>query len=159
MNAQPRSLPGFIRKRKGALDRTRSDRAFEILDRKPVHGDFSALDGHRHILLVTWKKNGDAVPSPVWFAREGEKLFVWTEINAYKAKRLRREPRALVAPCGPTGVPMGDPISARGRVLETDNERRVAASAIRRDWNLAQRVFERISRQMTDVLFIELVPA
>lgn len=155
---QPRSLPNFISRRKSALGRTRSPKAFDVLDREPVHTDFSALDGHRHMLLVTWKKNGDAVPSPVWFAREDERLFVWTEINAYKAKRLRRTPQALVAPCSPTGVPLGEPIAARGRVLETEAERNVAAQAIRRDWNLAQRIFERFSRRMTDVHFIELVP-
>jgi PPOX class probable F420-dependent enzyme len=145
VETKPRSLPRAIARRKGAVDRVRSPKAFEILQRTPL-------------LLVTWKKNGDAVPSPVWFAREGERLFVWTEVNAYKAKRLRRDPRALVAPCTATGVPQGEPIAARGRVLETDAERARAAKLLRRDWNIGQRLFERFSRRLTDAHYIELVP-
>jgi PPOX class probable F420-dependent enzyme len=158
VETKPRSLPRAIARRKGAVDRVRSPKAFEILQRMPLHDGFDSLDGHSHMLLVTWKKNGDAVPSPVWFAREGERLFVWTEVNAYKAKRLRRDPRALVAPCTATGVPQGDPIAARGRVLETDAERARAAKLLKRDWNVGQRLFERFSRRLTDAHYIELVP-
>lgn len=154
-----RSLPKVIRRRKGVIDRTRSPKAFEVLEREPLHSGFDALEGHAHMLLVTWKKNGDAVPSPVWFARKGERLFVWTEAQAYKAKRLRRDPRALVAPCSPTGEPLGDPIAARGRVLETEDERAEAAREIRKQWNFGQRLVQRFARPLTDVHYIELVPA
>jgi hypothetical protein len=54
---------------------------------------------------------------------------------------------------------MGDPIAARGRVLENDQERAHAAKQIRRSWNLGQRLVERMSRPLTDVHYIELVPA
>jgi PPOX class probable F420-dependent enzyme len=129
--------------------------ALTILDRPVRAGDFGILAGHDHCLLVTYKRDGTGVPSPVWFAVKGDRLYVWTEINAYKAKRLRRDPRALIAPCGPTGKPLGDPIAVVGRVLETPEEREEAARLIRSQWHLGRLVFERLSRPLTDVHYLE----
>jgi PPOX class probable F420-dependent enzyme len=145
--------------RKKYLDGTRSDKAKDVLNVAPVHSGFESLDGHKYMLLVTYKRNGDAVPMPVWFGRQNEKLFVWTEINAYKAKRLRNDERAIVAPCGPTGEPLGPPIAARGRVLETEAERANAKQVLLGNWGFFRRAFERMSRRITDVHYIEIVPA
>jgi hypothetical protein len=111
------------------------------------------------MLLVTYKRGGTGVPTPVWFARDGERVYVWTEINAYKAKRVRRDPRALLAPCGPTGRPLGPPIAASGRVLSDETERRRAAAKIRSQWGPGRRLFGLLSRPLTDVHYIEFVPA
>ena len=154
---------GFIRKlifsNKQVVDGTRSEKATEILEVEPAHTSFESLDGHKYMLLVTYKKNGDAVPMPVWFGRQGERLFVWTEINAYKAKRLRNDERAIVAPCGPRGEPLGQPIAARGRVLESEPERANAKRVLLGNWGFFRRTFERMSRPITDVHYIELTPA
>jgi PPOX class probable F420-dependent enzyme len=129
--------------------------AWTVLDRPVSSAGFEVLDGHSHCLLVTYKRDGGAVPAPVWFAREGSRLYVWTEVNAYKAKRVRRDPRALIAPCGPTGKPLGDPVAARGRVLETDAERAHAARLIESQWTWWQRVFRAMAGPVTDVLYLE----
>jgi PPOX class probable F420-dependent enzyme len=154
---------GFIRKlifsNKQLLDGTRSDKAMDVLKVEPAHTGFESLDGHKYMLLVTYKKNGDAVPMPVWFGRQNQRVFVWTEINAYKAKRLRNDPRAIVAPCGPLGEPLGAPIAARGRILETQSERANAKKVLLSNWGFFRRMFERSSRRITDVLYIELTPA
>src|SRR4029077_17923432 len=44
-----------------------------------AHG-FDALRGHKYCLLVTYRRSGDAVPTPVWFGLDAEgKLYVRTE--------------------------------------------------------------------------------
>lgn len=133
--------------------------AYDVLDRPVTHGDFDALRGHRYCLLVTYKRDGGAVPAPVWFGLDGDRLYVWTEVNAYKAKRLARDERALIAPCGPTGRPLGDPIAATGRILTTDAERARAADVIRSSWGWPRRMFERLSRPITEVHYLEFVSA
>jgi PPOX class probable F420-dependent enzyme len=154
---------GFIRKlifsNKQLVDGTRSEKAKDVLNVAPAHSGFESLDGHKYMLLVTYKKNGDAVPMPVWFGRQDQRLFVWTEENAYKAKRLRNDERAIVAPCGPLGEPLGLPIAARGRILETESERANAKRVLLNNWGLFRRLFERSSRRITDVIYIELTPA
>ena len=155
-------LPAAISRRVIALAKrpmvaTLDASAWEVLSRPVSPAGFEVLDGHAHCLLVTYKRDGSAVPAPVWFAREGSRLYVWTEVNAYKAKRLRRDPRALVAPCGPTGKPLGDPVAAHGRVLETEAERAHAAQVIASQWSWWQRAFRAVAGPLTDVHYLELV--
>jgi PPOX class probable F420-dependent enzyme len=149
----------LIKAGKRPMDSSRSSQAASILDMPVQRTGFDALAGHTHMLLVTYKRDGTGVPTPVWFAHDGERVYVWTEINAYKAKRVRRDPRALLAPCGPTGKPLGPPIAASGRVLSDETERRRAAAKIRSQWGLGRRLFEFLSRPLTDVHYIEFVPA
>ncbi|EHN09548.1 hypothetical protein PAI11_36280 [Patulibacter medicamentivorans] len=149
----------LIKGAKRPMEGSRSSKAASVLDLPVEHGDFAALEGHKHVLLVTYKRDGGAVPTPVWFARDGERLYVWTEVEAFKAKRVRRDPRALLAPCSPIGAPLGPPIAARGRVLEAAAERDHAAQVIRRRWGIGRRLFERLSRPLTEVHYLEFVPA
>ena len=148
----------LLRAMKRPMNAVRHDEALTILDRPVTYGDFSTITG-THVLLVTYKRDGTPVPSPVWFAREGGELFVWTEVNAFKAKRLRNDPRALVAPCSPRGVPRGAPVAATGRVLTDESERARAARAIRRSWGPGRRLFELVSRPLTEVHYLAFVPA
>jgi len=148
----------LLRALKRPMNAARHDDALRILDEPVSHGDFSTITG-THLLLVTYKRDGTPIPSPVWFAEDAGRLYVWTEINAYKAKRLRNDERALVAPCSPRGVPRGVPVAAVGRVLTDEAEREHAARLIRRSWGPGRRLFEAASRPLTDVHYLELRPA
>jgi PPOX class probable F420-dependent enzyme len=141
------------------LGAIRSEEAATVVDLPVERGGFSSLRGHKHGLLVTYRKDGRPVAQPVWPGYDGERVYIWTEIQAYKAKRLRNNPDALIAPCSFRGVPLGPPIAARGRVLDSEAERRHAERVIRAQWGWKRKVFERTSRPLTDVHYIELVPA
>lgn len=149
----------LVKAGKRPLEGARSSEAASILEQPVQLGGFEALDGHTHALLVTYKRDGNGVPTPVWFARDGERVYVWTEVNAFKAKRLRRDPRALLAPCGPTGKPLGPPVAARGRILTGAADRDCAGRAVRAQWGFGRKLFERLSRPITEVHYLEFVPA
>ena len=91
---------------------------------------FSDLDRESYISLATYRRDGRAVQTPVWFARRGERLYVFTENDAGKVKRLRNGPRARVAACNVVGGLRGDWIEARGRVVEDPNTERDAYAAL-----------------------------
>ncbi|MFG2333096.1 PPOX class F420-dependent oxidoreductase [Streptomyces sp. NPDC048604] len=57
----------------------------------------------RYVSLTTFRKDGSPVATPVWFAVDGEELYVWTRSDSWKVKRLRRDPRVLVTPCDVRG--------------------------------------------------------
>jgi hypothetical protein len=48
------------------LGAIRHQAAWTSADHEPVSG-FDALRGHKYALLTTYRKNGDPVPTPVWF--------------------------------------------------------------------------------------------
>ncbi len=143
---------------KRVLVALRSEEANTILRLPVQRTGFAGLSGHKHCLVVTYRKDGSPVAQPVWPGYDGDRVYLWTEIDAYKAKRLRNDPRALIAPCTFRGQPLGPPIAAHGRVLDSDEERRHAERVIRSQWGWKRKTFERVSRPLTDVHYIELAP-
>lgn len=67
-----------------------------------------AFDNQQYLNLETFRKNGQGVKTPVWFAREGNTLYVWTQANSGKAKRARNISRVNIAPCKVDGTLLGD---------------------------------------------------
>lgn len=89
-----------------------------------VSKPFAVLDGANFLLLTTYRKTGDAVPTPVWFAQEGDKLYVTTHETAGKLKRLRHTARVEVAPCTARGDVTGGTAAGTARILpESDRKR------------------------------------
>ena len=49
----------------------------------------SALRRGKYISLATFRKNGEAVYTPLWFAEQDGKLYVMTRDDSWKYKRIR----------------------------------------------------------------------
>lgn len=62
----------------------------------------------QYINLETYRRNGQAMRTPVWFMQEGDTLFVRTIANSGKVKRARNFPDVRVAPCDQTGNLRGE---------------------------------------------------
>jgi uncharacterized protein len=71
----------------------------------------------KYVLLTTYKRDGTAVPTPVWAVLVGDELQVWTNPAAGKVKRIRRDGHVEIGPCTQRGKPIGRPISAHARIL------------------------------------------
>ncbi len=81
----------------------------------------SALDrlaAGKYVLVTSYRKDGTAVPTPVWAARDGDSLVVWTVTDSYKVRRIRRNPQVTVAPCTVRGKPTGEAVPARAEILD-----------------------------------------
>ena len=73
-------------------------------------GTTARLGDEKFVSLTSFKRNGDAVASPMWIVRDGQQLLVWTPAEAWKVKRIRRDPRVTLTACGRTGkVQTGQP--------------------------------------------------
>lgn len=79
----------------------------------------------KYLSLTTYRRDGSPVSTPVWFVEDDGRLFVITGADSYKAKRLRRNPAALVAPCTARGIPKGDAIPAQVEFLAPEEHARV----------------------------------
>ncbi|MFM9693272.1 PPOX class F420-dependent oxidoreductase [Streptomyces europaeiscabiei] len=77
-----------------------------------------ALGAGSYLLITTYRKNGTAVPTPVWVVRDGDALGIWTVADSWKVKRIRNRADVLVGPCDVRGNPTGDSVPARAEILD-----------------------------------------
>ena len=102
---------------------------------------FGALRDHKYCQLVTFRRDGTPVETPVWFALDGERLYVKTEDPSGKVKRIRGRSRVEIAPCTVLGKRLGPATDAVARILSSADEERRAETALRRRYALGRRLF------------------
>ncbi len=95
---------------------------------------FDEVAKARYLLLTTFTKDGRPKPTPIWAAREGDRLLVITKDGSWKVKRIRNTPRVTLAVCGVLGKPKGEPVEAVARVLPSDQTRHVYNAIVKRYW-------------------------
>jgi uncharacterized protein len=103
---------------------------------------FEHLRGHKYCLLVTYRRSGEPVPTPVWFGLRDGKLYVRSEADGAKVKRVRNDPRVRVAPCTVRGKPLGPPAEGQARVLELASAEERAETALQANYGLGRKVYE-----------------
>jgi PPOX class probable F420-dependent enzyme len=100
--------------------------ATQVIERPAqASADLGALFPGRYLSVTTFKRDGTGVPTPVWFVSDRQRLFAFTDLHSPKIWRLRRNPRALIAPCRVDGRLRGRPVAAHVEILtdEVDLER------------------------------------
>lgn len=104
------------------------------------------LATQRYISLTTFRRDGSTASTPVWVVSDdGERLLVWTGESTWKVKRIRRDPRALVAPSDYRGRELGPRIEAQARILGPEVEGLVVP-LLRRKYGWQRRGLELQSR-------------
>jgi hypothetical protein len=93
-----------------------------------------------YVSLTTYRKSGEPVSTPVWVAPLGDELVVIPMADAWKVKRLERDPRAQLRACDVRGrVADGAPsYDATGRVSRERGEIDRVRGAMNRKYLLAR---------------------
>ena len=91
----------------------------------------TTLKTARYLNLATFRRNGDAVNTPVWFAERNGAYYVFSTGEAGKVKRLRNSSRARIAPCDMRGKLLGEWAEAHAVVVKEAAERDAAYRALR----------------------------
>jgi hypothetical protein len=78
------------------------------------------LSKAKFISLETYKRNGEAVRTPVWFVEENGLLYFHSPAKSWKVKRLQRNPVVRLAPCARFGRIEGDWL--KGKATRIDGE-------------------------------------
>ncbi|GAA2392610.1 PPOX class F420-dependent oxidoreductase [Catellatospora methionotrophica] len=78
------------------------------------------LEFGKYLLVTTFRRDGRAVPTPVWAVRDGADIYVWTVADSGKVKRLRRSSKVTISDCDVRGRVTGPTIPARARLLGPD---------------------------------------
>jgi uncharacterized protein len=90
---------------------------------------FVPLADRKYLSLETFKKSGEGVRTPVWFAADPDKrlyssetkLYVYTVANMAKVKRIRNNGRVRIAPCNMRGKVEGEWVNARAAIVTGDD--------------------------------------
>jgi uncharacterized protein len=96
------------------------------------------IHDQKYISLTTFRKTGAAVATAVWFAERDGKLYVMTERESGKVKRIRNNPNVRFAPCNFRGRVTGPEFAGKARILPPAQESELARQAVRKKYWLAR---------------------
>ena len=117
-----------------------------------------AVRGHGTVLVVTFRANGEAVPTPLSCAVEGGRIYASTAPDSGKVKRIRRDPRVLVAASTVRGRPLGGQVEAVARVLGPDETHR-AERVLDGRFGLLRRLYRKaIGADESGTAYLEITP-
>jgi PPOX class probable F420-dependent enzyme len=105
------------------------------------------LHAARYISLVTIRRSGIEVRTPVWFASSGEnQLYSFSAKSAGKVKRLKHTKEVKIATCDARGGHCGDWFDASAEIITDPKESREAYGLLQRKYGLQMAVTNFFSR-------------
>jgi hypothetical protein len=124
-----------------------------------IVSEFGDLHGYKYCLLVTYKRSGEPVPTPVWFGLGERRLYVRSEVGAAKVRRIRNDPCVRVAPCTARGRPLGLPAQGRAQVLDQHAHIGLAEAALSTNYGLGRKIYERVGEVLgVESVYLEITP-
>lgn len=105
-----------------------------------MSNDLQRLGDEKYVQLTTFRKNGKAVPTPVWIVRVGDELRVWSERDAGKVKRIRNNGTVELTACDMRGrTTHGETVTGKAYVLDDAASDEIRA-AIKRKYGLVGKI-------------------
>lgn len=102
----------------------------------------------KYAMLTSYKKDGTPVGTPVWVAKDGDRIVVWTNPKMWKVKRIRRSPAVTLQRCDARGHALtGDVLAGHAEIQDaagTDRTRDVVG----KKYGLIGMVFIRVHKLM-----------
>ena len=112
-----------------------------------MYTSLADLADARYISITTRRRDGSLASTPVWVVSDdGRRLLVWTHASTWKVKRIRRDPRVLVAKSNYRGRERGPRLEGHARVVNDVNVKKL----IREKYGWQKRLLERLSRGKPD---------
>lgn len=113
------------------------------------------LKDKEFLLLTTFKKGGQSVGTPMWFALDEEKAYMSTREGSWKVRRLRNNSRATVTWCDGWGRHHGEMIEAEARIVEDPEEKELARRLLQTKYGLKKRLLDlgmRFAKDKTEAI-------
>lgn len=116
---------------------------------RPASAGLEARFPGKYLSLTSFRRDGTGVATPVWFVIDNGRLLVQTDPQSFKAKRIRRNPAVMIAPCTASGRLHSEPVPARAEFLprsEMDQVGRLMARKYRVDRVLILPLYRAVQR-------------
>jgi uncharacterized protein len=99
----------------------------------------TVFERQKYLCLETYKKNGQAVKTPVWFVISDEVIYVATAESSGKVKRLKNNKSVRIVPSSYNGEPKGSWIEGHA-FFGNDAELNVTMSLRNKKYGLLSKI-------------------
>jgi uncharacterized protein len=115
------------------------------------------LSEHAYINLETYRRNGQAVATPVWFTIDDNNkvIYVVTRTETGKVKRLRNNPKVRIVPCSIRGQPKCEWLDGKA-TFATSEQLEIALKQRNKKYGLKARLSGLFSRTKGDLIGIAI---
>ena len=100
------------------------------------------FENQQFLNIETFRKSGAGVKTPVWFAQDGKTLYVWTQADSGKAKRIRINPDVKIAPSKADGTPLGEWVPAKASLDESTEAIKYIQKLMRKKYGFSFTMFQ-----------------
>jgi hypothetical protein len=87
--------------------------------------DTNQLSKAKFISLETYKRNGEAVRTSVWFVKKSGLIYFHSPARSWKVKRLQRDPVVRLAPCARFGRIEGDWLKGKATRIDREDDTKI----------------------------------
>lgn len=120
--------------------------------------NLSQFAGQKYVNVETYRKSGAGVATPVWFAEDAGRFYIYSLADAGKVKRIRNNPRVRIMPCDIRGGPKGEWVDGHARILESAEAER-GHRLLNKKYGLMKRIgnaFSTLMNRERTVIAIEI---
>lgn len=120
--------------------------------------DTRQFDKQAYLNLESYRKSGQAMRTPVWFAEDGCAYYIRTIQKAGKVKRVRNNRAVRIAPCDVRGEITGEWVSGSASIVGTSEAAR-ADKLLTKKYGLLKRIYDLTQRgRGADVIKVVVSP-
>jgi PPOX class probable F420-dependent enzyme len=123
--------------------------------RAAVFNSVLVLRDAKYLLLESQRTDGTWVGTRMWFAAVNNTIFLRTEADSPKLRRMSRRPIVKVAPCTMRGKPLDDYIECAAQIVPRERAEQ-AEAAFRRGYGPLRRLVNVLTHN--DYVYLELTP-
>jgi PPOX class probable F420-dependent enzyme len=102
---------------------------------------FTQLEQQQYIALRTFRQNGEAVDTPVWFAEHEGIIYIETSAYSGKVKRIKQNPNVKVIPCNLKGDLLGPAMPGRAHIITITQEMFQAKGALHHKYGFTRQAY------------------
>ena len=113
---------------------------FFFVERASISSMATELDRDSYISLLSYKRDGGEVKTPVWAAPLDGKLVIFTLKDSFKVKRVGRNPNVRVAKCTVSGEVRGPWFDATCAVVNDKAHEARAYEALNKKYGMMMRI-------------------
>ena len=113
----------------------------------------------RYLNLETYRKTGNPITTPMWFAEYNGALYIYSLANAGKVKRIRSNANVRVVPSDMRGKPKGEWVQAKAQILD-ERGAELGHELLNKKYRWMKRIgdlFSRLRKRDKVVIAIEVV--